>query len=182
MTEQHKATPEQWQWIQDRATPPISACILELRARVEALEARIGGLQSSHDTTASPAKPPLGLRPRWLANETRLAEVQAAIDRYKAADWIVPVEWFHEAHELREAMQPRIIASAEAQPTVKDSLTPLAGSLVERVRNIIGLDPVGDGKARAVLRDIAAWLRTEDDGLLGMGCDFARLLEQEATR
>jgi hypothetical protein len=68
---------------------------------------------------------------------------------------------------------------------VHDTPAP-AGSLVERVGERIdfGINANQDaeGIALAVLRDIAAWLRTEDDGLLGMGCDFARLLDQEATR
>jgi hypothetical protein len=73
------------------------------------------------------------------------------------------------------------------ETTYGTSLTPSpAGSLVERVveRIVFGINANQDaeGIALAVLRDIAAWLRTEDDGLLGMGCDFARLLEQEATR
>jgi hypothetical protein len=39
MTKQHKATPEQWTVIEKTNGGYLSACILELRARVEALEA-----------------------------------------------------------------------------------------------------------------------------------------------
>jgi hypothetical protein len=39
MTKQHKATPEQWETIEKYADSVGYACILELRARVEALEA-----------------------------------------------------------------------------------------------------------------------------------------------
>jgi len=39
MTKQHKATPEQWETIEKYADSVGYACILELRARIEALEA-----------------------------------------------------------------------------------------------------------------------------------------------
>ena len=39
MTKQHKATPEQWALTEETSGACLSACILELRARVEALEA-----------------------------------------------------------------------------------------------------------------------------------------------
>jgi hypothetical protein len=39
MTNQHRATPEQWERITDPGGAPSWACILELRARIEALEA-----------------------------------------------------------------------------------------------------------------------------------------------
>jgi hypothetical protein len=39
MTDQHRATPEQWEFIELYAADTISgSCILELRARIEALE------------------------------------------------------------------------------------------------------------------------------------------------
>lgn len=46
MTNQHRATPEQWHWkMMEELAPqndrsPLPPCILELRARVEALEAK----------------------------------------------------------------------------------------------------------------------------------------------
>jgi hypothetical protein len=39
MTKQHRATPEQWTLLAVTGTGCMSACILELRARIEALEA-----------------------------------------------------------------------------------------------------------------------------------------------
>ena len=41
-------------------------------------------------------KPPLGLRPRWLAEEQRLVEVAAAADRYLEAGTPVPASWVDE--------------------------------------------------------------------------------------
>jgi len=45
-------------------------------------------------------KPPLGLRPKWLADEQRIAEVLAAISRYETAGWDVPQEWRDEVAVL----------------------------------------------------------------------------------
>ena len=39
MSEQHRATPDMWAMIESLPLLPLSSCILELRARVEALEA-----------------------------------------------------------------------------------------------------------------------------------------------
>lgn len=47
---------------------------------------------------ASPV--PLGLRPRWLAAEQRLTEVQAAVKRYLDAGVDVPHEWLIEQGAL----------------------------------------------------------------------------------
>jgi hypothetical protein len=69
----------------------------------------------------------------------------------------------------REGATPELPASsAEARPA----------GLVERVRQIIGLDPVGDGKARAAIREVAKWLREQGTPASG----WAMRLEQEADR
>ena len=77
-------------------------------------------------------------------------------------------------------LRARVQALEEAQqPTVKESLTvppAPAGSLVEGVRGIIGLHPVADGKARAVIRLIAGELRAQ------CFVHAADWLEQEADR
>ena len=63
---EHKATPEQWASIRQAAQPrevepgifagdtttTLAAGLMNLRARVKALEARVSGLQSCHNTTA----------------------------------------------------------------------------------------------------------------------------------
>jgi superfamily I DNA and RNA helicase len=53
MTDQHRATPEEWSnqelWAREDSD---SSCIVDLRNRIEALEARVSELQSCHNTTA----------------------------------------------------------------------------------------------------------------------------------
>jgi hypothetical protein len=52
MTDQHRATPEQWKTIKHYViaipNPSIASCLLELRARVEALETALAVLAESH--------------------------------------------------------------------------------------------------------------------------------------
>lgn len=45
-------------------------------------------------------KPPLGLRPRWVADEARFCEIHSAIGRYIEARKAVPREWLEEMIEL----------------------------------------------------------------------------------
>jgi hypothetical protein len=47
-------------------------------------------------------EPPLGLRPRFLAEESRLIEVWEAISRYLQAGYPLPIEWIEEYNELAE--------------------------------------------------------------------------------
>ena len=48
----------------------------------------------------APVKPPLGLRPRFIALEERIKEINEAIDRYKQADMAIPSEWLEEKNAI----------------------------------------------------------------------------------
>jgi hypothetical protein len=73
-------------------------------------------------------KPPLGLRPRFIADEDRLREIEAAITRLKTCGWRVPAEWLTERDEIdarvqARAMKPqphggRLVSSSEPPPSV----------------------------------------------------------------
>ena len=112
MSSHHRATPEQWakqeSWA---ANNNDSSCILELRARVEALEAAAIG---RHDESAERAEP---------------------------------------------------------DP---------AASLVERVRQAQGCGNERD--ARAAIREVAEWLRSEYPKHEGYGTSWASLIEEETNR
>ena len=127
MTKQHKATPEQWDDAGAFASD-TRACLLELRARVELLE-------------ATQQRPPH----------------QDKLDRLIAIDG--------------DDGEPIVM------PSVKDSLTVPAGSLVERVVDVLGHH--GNGTARAAILEVAAWLK---DGAPQRCPLTARWLEQEANR
>ena len=49
-------------------------------------------------------KPPLGLLPKWLWDESRLAEVEAAIQRFKDEGMTVPMAFTDEAYRLRQSI------------------------------------------------------------------------------
>jgi hypothetical protein len=57
MTNQHRATPEQWAYMEANAWPQMTACLLELRARIEQLEAAANDRQQDEDAerAAEPA-------------------------------------------------------------------------------------------------------------------------------
>ena len=45
-------------------------------------------------------KPPLGVAPRWIREEQRIAELSEAIVRYAEANKEIPEEWTKEYNEL----------------------------------------------------------------------------------
>jgi hypothetical protein len=50
MTKQHKATPGQWAVLEETGTSCMSACLLDLRARIDALEAAQQKVRSAHES------------------------------------------------------------------------------------------------------------------------------------
>lgn len=47
-------------------------------------------------------KPPLGLKPRWIATQDRAQEVVNAMERYWDAGKSIPQEWHDELKELNK--------------------------------------------------------------------------------
>jgi len=85
-----------------------------------------------------------------------------------------------------EALEP---PEGNSKPT--PNFSQIGSSLVERVaatlHAVTDTDPnVPPGEwapeARAAIREVAEWLRSQDDGLLAFGLDWAKRLEQEANR
>ena len=129
MTDQHRATPEQWAsqkaWAVD---DDDSACLIDLHARVEALCAHVAALREE-------------MRDRTDTLAAADGDTTSLI--FKVTNRIEALE--------RSATTPEPhAASAEARP---------AGGLVERVRRVIGDDaPCSHSNARAAIREVAAWL------------------------
>jgi hypothetical protein len=167
MTEQHKATPEQWERQELRARlhaldDQDAPCILELRDRVAALEAaQHAHVETSHLTDATRKQireelaRPAAWRPLKVATETTYGEAK-------------PVPLFT-AEEVA-----RIVAPSSP-----------ANSLIDRVGRAIETEDgpipaVGSAytpEARAAILEVAAWFRTERDSP-----ETAAVLEQEANR
>lgn len=53
-------------------------------------------------------KPPLGLKPRWLCDEERIADIKAAINRAFIQDYPINQDWFIEYNEIAERIQKRL--------------------------------------------------------------------------
>jgi hypothetical protein len=157
MTNQHQATPDDWAQQEDwanRSAFSDSSCIIELRDRVEALEAgqqpqqdkldRLIALDRD-DSTEAAAQQPLAFTGKVVAPITR--------DRDETGNYLI----------------------------IHDTPAP-AGSLVERVADAIAAQAtsagiVNDRPARAAIREVAKWLKEE-----GYNTLQAEALAQEANR
>jgi hypothetical protein len=104
MTDQHRATPQQWETIEYWGRMPaesggaIDSCLLELRARIEALEAAHREAPMTELRAASAEARPAGLVERV---ETRaggdgraaIREVAAALLEWHDSDQLVHTAW-----------------------------------------------------------------------------------------
>jgi hypothetical protein len=152
MTDQHRAKPELWAAAEKfgQNSMDMLNCILELRARIEAMEARDQENANCWDMARSGMG---ALRERIEALEA--AQLEQAESHRFCTDAIT-----RRVEALEAPMTELRAASAEARPTVKDSLT-AGGSLVERVEEAIITGMVDGDRhaARAAIREVAVWLR-----------------------
>jgi hypothetical protein len=92
MSTPHRATPEQWKYLQEEAIDQEleASCILELRARVEALEAsaRIGQLAAPANTSLPEPQAPTDEEIIALIDEIEAEELgQVDLVRRALARW-----------------------------------------------------------------------------------------------
>jgi len=141
----YKAKPEHWQVVEHYSTESRPyACILELRARVEALEA-----QANHFGDINKMVPPTVATDEelwniWANRPNRPLSAPAAL----RAIYNLGIE--HGQAGSREVAEP----------------APVAGGLVERVAAAIHPDRCADPnlylhEARAAILEVARWLRSE---------------------
>jgi hypothetical protein len=169
MTEQYEATFEEWASIETRDTTIIS-CLLELRARVEALEATqhahvdLSGVPESErqqmlDSLRTPARiellPLEQDRPQVVTPD---APAGSLVERNPecVASW---PDCYEGGYDPRCCRFPKS-CSCEVRQEVPEPATtpPPASSLVERVADSLCCDPDLHGKARAAIREVATWL------------------------
>jgi hypothetical protein len=138
----HKATPEPWKadkydWSRadTEAMDGDSAfrCILELRARVEALEAQAGNLKGSLTSSTPPP----------VATDEELNRIWLSESTYK---------------EIRRAIYDLGVAHGQAGPPEVAEPAPVAGGLMVRVAHVIDTGS-GEAEARAAILEVARWLR-----------------------
>ena len=54
------------------------------------------------DTAPAHSAPPIGLVPRWIANRNRYDEILEAMDRFREAGRLIPVDWLTELADLSD--------------------------------------------------------------------------------
>jgi hypothetical protein len=130
----YKARPEQWAGIEKDSRFELDACILELRARLEALEAQASNYPVTPDSSTPPS----------VATDEELRDIW---DRAFDLRAIYNLGIEHGQARSRELAEP----------------APGAGGLVERVSDVIGMGEGGDWffEARAAILEVASWLREQ---------------------
>jgi hypothetical protein len=152
-------TPEQWKDIAAYAADGLGcshACILELRARIEQLEAQASNYPETPDSSTPPP----------VATDEELDKLWNSEDTWNGS--------------LR-AIYNLGIGHGQARSRKVAEPAPVAGGLVERVAAAIHPDRCADPnlylhEARAAILEVARWLRS--DGINGS----AKALEREAGR
>ena len=175
MAEQHRATPEQWALARRMAHRAEFSCLLELRDRIEALEAA--------------AKPNPDSSLEWRVSEHIKAQsvlTAALVKRLEALEGVpldgavpakVPGGLPALAEKVKELEDTVNATTQPNHPAKPDS------SLVKRVACAIYPDGSGDGfreEARAAIREVAAWLRENPEVYFAPALVF--VLEKEAER
>ena len=194
MTGTYKATPECWEWQEKWASKEIpdedSSCFLELRSRIEQLEAQASNYPAIPDTSTPPPAPTdEELREMW--------DRSLGIEHALRATYILGVA--HGQSSSREVAKPARMVQLPTPSQIaecggpcfesgreacdcglRNDPAPVAGGLMERVAYAITGDSDGPinwkNEARAAILEVAKWLREQ-----GLIID-ADLLEQEAGR
>jgi hypothetical protein len=164
-TTPHRATPEQWTDAGAFASD-TRACLLELRARIEALEdsyetMRLAALEWGKDVDKLM---------RWSDQHLRRIE---KLEAGATCPHIVTSDEGTSYCALAE--QPARIGQSDVPANTSAPI----GSLVERVAIACAkpCNETWDDQARAAIREVAAWMRENE-----CGYNAIRWLEQEAER
>ena len=196
----YKATPEQWYELErcSHGSQPWAPCILELRARVETLEAAAHKhiVETSANILALASRVEALERfqqqPEPINEEENDRRFDACMDLIRnatpeqiSAVAELPKRPASKVYEISEplqltpgqAQQLRDLLAPSSKPTPNSSR--IGSSLVERIEDALMESIREQGSmARAAIREIAAWLREQQDGDLVA----AAVLEQEAER
>jgi hypothetical protein len=181
MTKQHRVTPEQWESIELYADDNLyDACLLELRARIEALEA---GQQPL--VNYAPVKPEYRDKLDRLIEQYRSnSQHFTLVDRVATDAELCQV--YNDAPEHSFGPALRAVYDLGRQHGAVPIRSGPESPLVERVADAIAAQAtsagiVNDRPARAAILEVAKWMRTQDDLLLCYGLDWATRVEQEAN-
>ncbi|MEN9491780.1 MAG: hypothetical protein RJA63_2229 [Pseudomonadota bacterium] len=170
----HKATPEQWAMLEERSAPEYDNTILELRARVEALESkyetmRLATLEWGKDVDKLMC---------WSDQHLqRIMALEAAQQQPEPIDEEENDRRFHACMDLIRNATPEQIRAAAGLPERSSLVDRVAWLLAQQFsKSRVGTDCTP--YAQAVLREVAAWLREHYGGPTAS----STALEQEAER
>lgn len=201
VTEQHRATPEQWAVTESRGVGDYatSSCLLELRDRVQLLETHIAAIEplSARIQAATGSALHLATVTSKLGHRVEALEStqHAHIDTSPARDeQREAAAAFHRMLALQDQIRDGVLTLAEAVKEIDNAPAPdLAAdaqqlTLVERVAYAIETEdgpipahgPAWAPEARAAIRVVAEWLRA--GALSDWGLAAAYLLDDEAKR
>ena len=162
----YKATSKQWEKVKEWSSEQSStdACLLELRARMEALEA-----QANHFVDVSKMVPPS------VATDEELSDTWHKGSLTPDGRYIIGRKGWRAVYNLG-------VAHGKAGSREVAEPAPVAGGLVERVAAAIHPDRCADPnlylhEARAAILEVAMWMRENE-----CGYNAVRWLEQEAGR
>jgi len=138
----YKATPGQWIDVEfSHRDDSHTACILELRARVEALEAQAGNYPEIPDSSTPPP---------------------VATNRELRGIW----DRAHDFGQALRAIYDLGVAHGQARSREVAEPAPVAGGLVERVKLAIDSAPFDENdhqwsEARAAILEVAQWMQRQ---------------------
>jgi len=185
MTDTYKAAPECWEWQEKWASKEVpdedSSCFLELRARIEQLEAHASNLKGSL-TSSTP--PPVAKVTRdrdetgnYVIVHDTATPPPVATDEELAKTWNTSYVGDSAFNAANRALYNLGIKHGQAGSREVADPAPVAGGLVERVKSAIDSVSLNE-EARAAILEVATWLREQGTPASG----WAMRLEQEAGR
>lgn len=59
-------------------------------------------------------RPPTGLTPRYLVDEVRLEAIEAAMERFRVANYAIPREWYEERKEILDRWSDEVVFTTPA--------------------------------------------------------------------
>jgi hypothetical protein len=171
----HKATPEQWAMLEERSAPEYDNTILELRARVEALESkyetmRLATLEWGKDVDKLMC---------WSDQHLqRIMALEAAQPQPEPIDEEENDRRFHACMDLIRNATPEQIRAAAGLPERSSLVGRVSAAIVQFDEGHVWQhsNSIATDEARAAIREVAATLRAQ--------CfeHAANWLEQEADR
>ena len=184
-----KATPECWEWQEKWASKEVpdedSSCFLELRARIEQLEAHASNLKGSL-TSSTP--PPVATVTRdrdetgnYVIVHDTATPPPVATDEELAKTWNTSYVGDSAFNAANRALYNLGIKHGQASSREVAEPAPVAGGLVEWVTLAIDSAPYDEDdhqwdEGRAAILEVARWLREQGTPASG----WAMRLEQEA--